>query len=50
MLNTLNFTFLTLIPKCEGVDRLSHFWPIALCNVFYKIISKLIANRLKKMA
>lgn len=48
ILRALNATFISLIPKCEGVDRLGHFHPISLCNVIYKIISKLIADRLKK--
>ena len=42
-----NATFLTLIPKEVGVDSPDKFRPIALCNVIYKIISKVIANRLK---
>jgi hypothetical protein len=44
---TLNATFLTLIPKEERVTNPKNFRPIALCNVIYKIISKVIALRLK---
>ena len=44
---SLNSTFLTLIPKGEGVDSPNKFKPISLCNVVYKIITKVIANHLK---
>jgi len=42
-----NSTFLSLIPKEAKLSSFSRFRPISLCNVFYKIISKIIANQLK---
>jgi hypothetical protein len=46
-LQALNATFLTLIPKENKVTTPNHFRPIALCNVIYKLIMKVIAKRLK---
>jgi hypothetical protein len=46
VLPTLNATFLTLIPKEERVTNLKNFRPITLCNMIYKIISKVLALRL----
>jgi hypothetical protein len=47
VLSALNATFLTLIPKEEHVTNPKQFRSIALCNVIYKIITKVISLRLK---
>jgi hypothetical protein len=46
----LNFGVLSLIPKVQGADSISQFWPIALINVIFKIVSKAMASRLDPIA
>jgi len=43
----LNITNIALIPKGSTQVSMKDWRPIALCNVLYKIISKVLANRLK---
>lgn len=43
----MNATFIAIIPKEAQPNTPDKFRPIALCNIIYKIISKIIASRLK---
>ena len=47
VLGALNSTFLALIPKKQNPSSFEEFRPISCCNVVYKIITKIIAQRLK---
>jgi ribonuclease HI len=46
---TVNFIDICLIPKIDRPEFVSQFRPISLCNVSYKIITKIMVNRLKKI-
>ena len=49
LLPSLNHTFVTLIPKTKSSEKVTEYRLISLCNVIYKLISKVLANRLKKI-
>ena len=47
----LNFneTHIVLIPKVKIPTKITQYRPISLCNVFSRLTSKVIANRLKRL-
>lgn len=45
----LNKTLIILIPKISAPERINQFQPITLCNVLYKIITKVLVNRLRPL-
>ncbi|KAL5553286.1 hypothetical protein UlMin_040687 [Ulmus minor] len=49
MAQRFNESFIVLIPKKPNPTRLNHFRPISVCNVTYRVITKIIANRLKPL-
>ena len=48
-LNSLNNTFLVLIPKKGGAEDIGDFKPISLLGGLYKLLAEVRANRLKKV-
>ena len=49
LLDLLSHSFITLIPKVKNPKFISQYRPICLSNVLYKIFSKVLANRLKRI-
>lgn len=42
-------TFITLISKIKNVEKVKDFRSISFCNVVYKIVAKVLENRLKSI-
>jgi len=49
ILEHLNKTLIVLIPKQLGLETISHFRPISLCNIIYKMVTKILFHWLKHL-
>uniref|UniRef100_J3M5F7 Reverse transcriptase domain-containing protein n=1 Tax=Oryza brachyantha TaxID=4533 RepID=J3M5F7_ORYBR len=49
-LKRLNFGVISLIPKCDSANSIKQFRPICVLNECFKIISKVVTNRLSLIA
>nr|GEW17354.1 hypothetical protein [Tanacetum cinerariifolium] len=47
LLRELNHTIIALLPKVKTPTHVTDYRPISCCNVLFKCISKIIANRIK---
>ena len=45
---SLNHTYITLIPKVKCPQQVMEFCPFVLCNILYKLVLKVLANKLNK--
>lgn len=50
LLPGFNSNFIVLIPKTPNADTITNFRPIALANFVFKIIPKLLADRISSIA
>ncbi|XP_010523549.1 PREDICTED: uncharacterized protein LOC104801863 [Tarenaya hassleriana] len=50
LLGQINATTLALIPKKQEATKLTEFRPISCCNTLYKVISSILARRIRAVA
>lgn len=43
----LNDALKTLVPKVQFLEAISQFRPISLCNTAYKVITKILVNKIR---
>ncbi|KAL5574665.1 hypothetical protein UlMin_016364 [Ulmus minor] len=49
LLPELNYSNIFLIPKTDKPTSMNHYKPISVCNLVYKVIAKLLADRIKPL-
>ncbi|XP_073021246.1 uncharacterized protein [Primulina eburnea] len=49
LLKQWNHSIISLIPKMAATSSVNDYRPISCCTVFYKIISKMLVNRLRQV-
>jgi hypothetical protein len=49
-LKSVNHSYITLVPKIDNPEKVSDFRPISLINSVPKLVAKILANRLQKVA
>lgn len=47
--NGMADALLVLIPKIEKPETIKQFRPISLCNVTFKLVTKVLVNKLKRI-
>lgn len=45
----INHTFISPIPKKQAANKVEQFRPIMLCNVAYKVVTKILASRMREI-
>ncbi|GLT27528.1 hypothetical protein SLA2020_025150 [Shorea laevis] len=45
----INNSFIVLVPKVDNPQKIEEYRPISLIGVMYKILAKILANRIKKV-
>jgi hypothetical protein len=48
-IQSINGSYMTLVPKIPNPSKVSDFMPISLLNFSIKLITKILANRLQKV-
>lgn len=48
MLKHVNHTFVSLVPKVEKPSSIQEYKPMSCCSFTYKIITKIMCNRLEE--